>query len=162
MSEPLIDKAEIDIRGRFLMMACDIEYTLLHIMMYCAPDPLNQIRKFEGMMMHNKIEATIADLKRYKPNYYNEYEKEIAKLWDFKMIRNDMAHYKMHFPNESDLSVFRMVFVSNDNGVERVGYREYTLPFLVKSIKDFRRLNVVLAELAQKLMDEYNSRNLDQ
>jgi len=37
---PVYDNFEtivaIDIRGRFLMMACDIEFTLLYLMMYCA------------------------------------------------------------------------------------------------------------------------------
>ena len=34
-------KKEIEIRGRYLMMACDIEYCLLNIIMFCNPDPGN-------------------------------------------------------------------------------------------------------------------------
>jgi len=64
--------AEIDIRGRFIMMACDVEWTMLYIMMYSSPDPINQLRRFNSdeMRMDNKIECTISDLKKYKPHYY--------------------------------------------------------------------------------------------
>jgi hypothetical protein len=60
-----IEFLEMEIRGRFLMMACDIEWTMLMIMTHCAPNPLEQ-RDFKDMRMHNKIECTIADLKRHK------------------------------------------------------------------------------------------------
>ena len=49
--------AEIDIRGRFMMMAVDIEWSMLQIILYSAPDPNNHRRvgRFEGMMMNEKI-----------------------------------------------------------------------------------------------------------
>jgi hypothetical protein len=48
-----IEFLEMEIRGRFLMMACDIEWTMLMIMTHCAPNPLEQ-RDFKDMRMHNK------------------------------------------------------------------------------------------------------------
>ena len=47
--------AEIQIRGRFITMSCDLENTLLNIMAYSAPDPSNQIRRFKNMMMHENL-----------------------------------------------------------------------------------------------------------
>ncbi len=79
------------------MMACDVEWTMLHIMTHCAPDPMNQIRRFnsEDMKMHNKIQCTISDLKKYKPHYYEEYKEELDQLMEFKTVRNDVSHHKL-------------------------------------------------------------------
>lgn len=78
------------------MMACDIEWLMLNIMMHCSPNPLEQHRRYlsENMRMHNKIQATIADLEKYKPIYYQEYKEELEKLWEFKDVRNDLSHLK--------------------------------------------------------------------
>lgn len=79
-TEAIQELAEIDIRGRFMNMACDMEMAMLHIMVYCSPDPYNQKRKFYKMFMHEKIQNTIADLKNYKPQLYKKYEDELMQL----------------------------------------------------------------------------------
>lgn len=145
---------EIDIRGRFIMMACDIEFTLLYIMMYCAPDPMNQLRRFnsEGMRMHNKIEATIADLKKFKPKYYEEYKEELDKLWEFKQVRNDLAHLKLLFEEHSDFKSFKFLMIQDDkSGVEKLYYKPYTVEYLKECLRKFVDLNMTLLKLVEKL-----------
>ena len=46
-------KKEIEIRGRYLMMACDIEYCMLNIIMFCNPDP-NTHERAGQFKLHNK------------------------------------------------------------------------------------------------------------
>ena len=52
-------KKEIEIRGRFLMMACDIEYCLLNIIMFCNPDPGNHERV--GQFKEMRMAGTLAN-----------------------------------------------------------------------------------------------------
>lgn len=146
--------AEIEIRGRFTMMACDIELSLINIAAFCIPDPENQLRKFKGLMMHNKIEIVICDLKRYKKDYYIKYQEELEKLWEFKDIRNDVCHHTLHFDNINDLSKFKFCFIGEN---EQIKCREYTLEYFNDSIKRFRKLNVVLAELVEELRGIFNN-----
>lgn len=146
---------EASIRGRFMMMACDVEYSLLRIMTNCSPDPLNQIRRFnsEEMGMHNKIEATICDLKKYKADYYKEYKNRLATLWEFKIIRNDLAHYKMTIDKNADPILFNLWLISDDvNGKDKLHYKPYTADYLEISLNKFRQLNIDMEELADRLL----------
>ncbi len=147
--------AEIDVRGRFLMMSADIEFTLLLIMTYLSPDPLNQARRFKGMMMHNKIESTISDIKKYKPDLYIEYEQHLIQLWEFKIIRNDMAHHRMHFENVDPPSYFEIYYVDEDQGIERLATKRYLIKDAVETIRNFRRLNMTLYSLFQTIQEEF-------
>jgi hypothetical protein len=148
--------AEIDIRGRFMMMACDIEWSMLYILMYSTNDPHNhhRVNKFNGMMMHEKIQTTICDLKKYHPNYYQEYIVELEQLMEFKEVRNDMGHYRMEF--EKDLQSFKMPYVGIENGVERVLYKSYTLQQMVDIILKFQKANMRFVELILKLKKDFN------
>ncbi len=142
---------EIDIRGRFLMMACDIELTLIYVSLYCAPDPLNP-RQFEGQTMYNKIENAISDLKKHKPQYYEEYKDELDKLWHFREVRNDLAHYKLIIPKENKYNEFQfLVIQKNAEGKERLHYKPYTKDYLAECLNKFRLLNLTLAKLVEKL-----------
>lgn len=150
---------EIDIRGRFIMMAVDVEFTLLHIMMFCAPDPQHQLRRFnsEEMRMHNKIECTIADLKKYKPHYYEEYKDELAKLWEFKTVRNDLAHLKLTIKagQKSKFEFFQFYFIQdNENGEDSLFYKDYTMEYFKEILKKFTALEMTLATLAERLKAE--------
>ena len=120
--------AEISIRGKFLKMSCDLETTLIRIMTLVTPDPLNQTRNFKGLTMGNKIEALIADLKKYKNKYYLEYENELNKLWDFKAIRDDMAHHKMKF-DDVQLKSFKVFLIDVQDGKEQLHQKQYTIDF---------------------------------
>lgn len=160
--ENVATKKEIEIRGRYLMMACDIEYSLLNIIMFCNPDPGNHERvgKFKGMRMAQKINNVIADLKKYKPNYYSEFKKELDSLEEFRIVRNDMSHCKGDFPNELDLSFFRIVFVDKDEtGVERIKYKNYTNEYIKQTIDNFAVLNERLFALSVGLSNEFNLSN---
>ena len=139
---------EMEIRGRFLMMACDIEWSMLNIMVHCAPDPLVQ-RDFKEMRMHNKIECTISDLKRHKPALYTEYEEELNKLWDFKEFRNKLAHRKIDFA--PDLKSFKFRYVDLHEGKERIFEEQFTVADIFKGIEEFRKLNLSFAHILAKL-----------
>ena len=156
---PMLDDietlAEIDLRGRFIMMACDIEWSMLHIIMSCAPDPLNQSRKFTGQMMHSKIEMTICDLKNNKPHLYEEYKDELEKLWEFKEVRNDLAHYKLQFVDGTKFKEFRFWLIQPDaTGEERLHYKPYTIEYFKECLTKFIDLNLTMAKLVEKLREE--------
>ena len=156
--EPYV-MAEIDIRGRFMMMACDIEWSMLSIIMYSTTDPYNHHRanKFEGMMMNEKIQNTICDLKKYHPNYYNEYKQEMGQLMEFKQIRNDMGHYTMKF-NDASLQSFKMQYIGECDGQEKVLYKTYNIDQMKNIISKFRKTNIKLTELVEKLKEDYNAK----
>lgn len=148
--------AEIDIRGRFMMMSCDIEWTLLNIMLYSSDDPNNhhRVNKFEGKNMNEKIQNAVCDLKRYHPSCYEEYKFELGLLMEFKAIRNDLAHYRLIFEDET-LQSFKMQYVGNDGEEERVMYKTYIVSELKSVINQFRNANLKLAELVAKLYNGY-------
>lgn len=101
-NESEFTKNEIAIRGQYLMMACDIEFCLLNIIMYCNPDPNNHERvgQFRGMKMSAKINNVISDIKKYKPDYYSEFKDAFDGLEEFRIVRNDMAHHKGQFTED--------------------------------------------------------------
>lgn len=150
--------AEIDIRGRFMMMAADIEWSMLQIILYSAPDPSHHRRanQFKGMMMNEKIECTISDLKKHKLNYYNEYKEYLDMLIEFKEVRNHMGHYRLQFEDEV-LQSFKMPYIGTECGELRVLYKTYTLRQMIDIIERFRMANFTLMELVQKLQVDYNS-----
>ena len=136
------------------MMACDIEWTMLHIMMHCAPDPQNQIRRFNSdeMRMHNKIECTIADLKKYKPVLYDQYKDELEKLWEFKQVRNDLSHHKLLIEDNTDFKEFMFLFIKDgETGKEKLYYKLYTFEYLQECLTKFAKLEVTLAQLVETL-----------
>jgi hypothetical protein len=143
-----VEFLEMEIRGRFLMMACDLEWTMLLIMTHCVPDPLIQ-RDFKEMTMHNKIECTIADLKKYKPDIYREYEKELEKLWEFKVFRNKISHRRMDF--NKDLKSFRFQYVDVHEGKERIFEELFYVQDIYYAIGEFQKLNLTLAALFMKM-----------
>lgn len=149
--------AEIKIRGRFMMMSADMEYTLLNICAYSAPDPYNQTKKFYKKTMGDKINFVKADLKKYKRKYYKEYKAELKELNTFREVRNDMAHNKMDFHIPGDLSQFRMVFVDDWKGYDRMAYRLYTLLQVDDFLNQFQNLNMRLGKLWKQLKDDYDN-----
>jgi hypothetical protein len=155
-------KKEIEIRGRYLMMACHVEYCLLNIIMFCNPDPNNHERvgQFKEMRMAAKINNVIADLKRYKPNYYTEFKKVLDGLEEFRKVRNHMSHCTGDFPYEPDLSIFRITYVDKDEiGIEGMKFTEYTDEFISKTINEFATINGNLSILWNRLSNEFASEN---
>lgn len=150
------DLIEIEIRGKFLMMSCDIEFTLFNIMVYISPDPYEQIRSFKSMMMADKIQNTIADLKKYRRKYYKEYKKDLGQLDEFRRVRNDMSHNRIDW-DETDLTKFKVLFVDEHDGIELIHYRGYTLQYISDCMERFRKLNLSLVGLFQKLHEEVNN-----
>ena len=134
--------ADIDIRGRFMQMSADIEWSMLHIILYSAPDPNNhrRVNQFEGMMMNEKIECTICDLKKNKPYYYSEYKEYLDMLLKFKEVRIDMGHYRLNFEDKT-LQSFKMPYIGNVCGELRVLYKTYTLSQMKDIVDRFRKAN---------------------
>lgn len=150
--------AEIDIRGRFMMMACDIEWSMLNIIIYSTNDPYNhhRVNQFKGMMMHEKINCTICDLKKYHPNYYIEYKKYLDMLLEFKEVRNDMGHYRLDFEDDTLVS-FKMPYIGEENGELRILWKRYTLKQMKDIVSNFREANMKLMELVSKLCQQFGS-----
>jgi hypothetical protein len=150
--------AEIDIRGRFMMMACDIEWSILNIIMYSTTNPKNhhRLNQFKGMMMHEKIECAICDLKKYHLDFYIEYKEHIDSLVEFKEIRNDMSHHRLDFEDDT-LKSFKMPYIDEQNGELRILWKRYTLEQMKDSVSRFRKANLKLMELVSKLYEQYNS-----
>lgn len=152
-------KKEIDIRGRYLLMSCDIEFALFGIIIYCNPDPVNHERteQFRKMHMYEKINNAIADLKKYKLPYYQEFKEWFDGLEEFRLVRNDMAHNKGNFPMSPDLSVFRITFVDKDpaDGINKLMYRDYTETYIRESIDRFAKINGNLSALWIRMYKEH-------
>ncbi len=145
------------------MMACDIEFCLLNIIMYCNPDPNNHERvgQFRGMKMSAKINNVISDVKKYRPECYIEFKDAFDGLEEFRIVRNDMAHYKGQFKSEDDLSVFKITFVDKDETAqERIYFKEYTSEYIQESVIRFAKINGDLSALWIRLYSEYNKRLL--
>ena len=153
-------KKEIDIRGRFMMMACDIEYCLFNIIMFCNPDPHHHERmgQFKKMRMNAKIDGAIADMKKYKADYYKEFEEEFNSLEEYRKVRNDMSHAVGIFPNDPDLSIFRISFVDELEGVPRMRWRDYPDTYIASAFSQFSKINLKLTILWKRLADEANVR----
>lgn len=148
--------AEIDLRGRFMMMSCDLEDCLLGIIMFSAIDPNNHHRskEFKGMMMNAKIEAAICDIKKYHPNYYVEYKDTFDQLMEFKGYRNDMGHYPIRFTDET-LKSFTIRYIDNINGVDKFTTKTYTVQEIRDVVDRFRKAAVTLSQLVGKLHRDY-------
>lgn len=150
---------EISIRGRYLMMSCDIEYCLLNIICFCNPDPNNHERsgQFKGMNMGGKIQNVICDMQKYKPHYYAALKSYFDGLAEFKDVRNDMAHNKGHFEDGVDDAPFILTSVALDeNNIERLQRREYSPEYIKDSLDRFSAINGALAALWMKLKIEFD------
>jgi hypothetical protein len=112
------------------------------------------------MQMAGKINNVIADMKKYKPDYYLEFQKDFDALENFRLVRNDMSHCKCDFPNEPNLDIFRIFFVdTTDTGGEAIKYRDYTEEFINESVNEFHLINRNLSVLWMRLSDEFGSQN---
>ena len=150
---------EIEIRGRLIMLSCDIEFCLLNIILFCNPDPNNHERagEFKGLKMGGKIEKVVCDMKKYKPAYYDVLKGYFDGLAEFKEVRNNIAHHKGNFPNDPDLDVFEMLFVRHDeNNVERIAFISYTDEQIEGFIERFYNINGALSALWMKLKQEFD------
>jgi hypothetical protein len=156
-------RKEIEIRGRILMMACDIEYCLLNIIAFCSPDPYNHERagQFHSMRMKNKIDNAIRDMKNHNIAYYLEFESSFNNLEKFREVRNDMAHYKGDFPLSPNLSIFKMVYVDKDQitNVEGIKAKVYSESELIENYNLFAVTNARLSSLWFRLKNEFDSKN---
>jgi hypothetical protein len=156
-------RKEIEIRGRIIMMACDIEYCLLNIIAFCSPDPYNHERagQFHSMRMKNKIDNAICDIKKHNMSYYKEFESSFNNLEKFREVRNDMAHYKGDFPLAPDLSVFKMVYIDKDQITNAEGLKEkkYSEKQLIDNYNLFAVTNARLSLLWFRLKNEFDSTN---
>ena len=158
-------KKQIEIRGRYLMMACDIEFSLLCIIMYSSPDPYNQQRlgQFSDMHMSEKINNAICDIKKHNYNYYLEFKPTFDGLEEFRIVRNDMAHCVGMFPKAPDLSVFKIDFIDKEDKKDKTNknewfkYKEYTETYILESLERFKQINWRLFNLWMRLKAEFDS-----
>src|SRR5262245_61815404 len=120
-------KKEIEIGGRYIMMSCDIEFSLLCIIMYCSTDPYNQTRlgQFSDMRLTEKINNAICDLKNYNNNYYLEFKSAFDGLEEFRIVRNDIAHCAGMFPQAPDLSIFKIDFIDKEDKKDKQNKNEW-------------------------------------
>ena len=155
-------RKEIDIRGRLMMFACDIEYCLLNIISFCSPDPYNHERagQFHSMRMKNKIDNAICDIKRHNLSYYYEFEQAFNDLDRFREVRNDMAHFKGDFQN-GDLSKFKVLFVDKDlaTGIEGIKARIYPEEIIISLYNLFAVTNSRLSSLWMRLKQEFDEKH---
>jgi len=155
-------KREIEIRGRYIMMASDIEFSLLCVIMYCS-EQYNQERlgQFSDMKMGAKINNAICDLKKYNYDYYLEFKNEFDGLEEFRIVRNDMAHCIGMFPKAPDLSVFKIDFIDKEDKKDKLNknewfkYKEYTDTYISVSLDRFRDINSKLFSLWMRLSKEF-------
>ena len=153
-------KKEIEVRGKIMMLACDIEFCLLNIIMFCNPDPNNHERagQFKKMRMGGKIECVICDMQKYKPNYYNALKSYFDGLEEFKEVRNHFAHYKGDFPDEPDLRKINLAYIEEDEtGAERMRYITYADSDIEIFVAKFSSINGALAAPWMQLKKEFDA-----
>lgn len=146
--------AEVELRGRFMMMACDLEWQLFSIMIYCNVFDQKKTRKYKGMMMAKKIDCTIADLKKYNLDYYSEFKDAFDSLEEFKKLRNYFGHNRMRFEEAKHPSNFSFFYIDESNGAERIHQKSYTMSEMLDAIKRFRKLQQVFMTLVGRLQEE--------
>ena len=149
------NKIEIDLRGRFMTMACDLEWSLFIIMAFAWPDPNKSKRLFQEMTMGTKIQCVIADLKKYKPEHYEQHKESLGKLWEFHEIRNAMAHHRMTIHDYGTPVLIEMNYMGDENSFETRKSKNYTLEYINNAILRFKELSLVFNGLAEQLRAEY-------
>ena len=154
-----LDKAllkEINVRGRYLTMSCDIEYCLLNIILFCNPNPTDHDRagQFKQMTMGGKIDAVICDMKEYKNADYLQYKEYFDGLTEFRNIRNHAAHDKAEFINEQ-LDTIKFTFLDSEKKGEKPYGKYVNLPdlFIEQSLIRFGKINYYLGFLWKKYAD---------
>ena len=145
------------------MMACDLEFSLLSIIMYASPDPFNQKRlgEFSEMHLNEKINNAVCDLKKYNRKYYKEFKEDFDALDEFRIIRNDMAHCVGFFPNKPDLNMFCVDSVQKEDKKDKANKNEwfarknYPNEYISESLDRFAAINMRLAALFYRLKLEF-------
>jgi len=153
--------AEIDIRGRFMMMACDLEWSLFCIMLYCNAFNPKKVRRYKKMMMAQKIDCTIADLKHYNMNYFLEFEDSFDMLEEFKELRNYFGHCRMRFEESQKPSYFEVFYVDEVNGQEKILTKHFTFAYIKDAINRFRKQQMVFVSLISRLQQEFLLKNAE-
>lgn len=149
---------EITLRGRMMMLACDIEFSMLCMIMYCNPDPNNHERvgQFKGMRMAGKIECVICDMKKYKESIYNAFKSFFDGLDEFRKVRNDFAHYIGRFEEDG---AFRFNYVEKDivDGVEieKIAWKKYSETEVSELLDKFSKINGVFFAIWRQLELEF-------
>lgn len=152
---------EINIRGRFAMLSCDIEFSLLFIIGFAeAYENTTEIkRNLKGMTFNEKINNAKSVLKEFKPHLYTEYKDQLDKLDEFRIIRNHMSHFKGSFPNESDLSIFRVEFIEIHEKKQGIRFIDIPMDYIEGALERFIKLNCELVDLYKMMLDESILRN---
>lgn len=157
---------EIEIRGRFITMSCDLEFSLLNIIMYTSADPYDQKRMgdFTTMHLNEKIQNATCDLKDYNMSYYVEFKDYFDVLDEFRQVRNHMAHALGFFTDEIALDVFRVSYIDKENKKDKsnktewFAYKEYTEVYIVDSLNRFLNAIQHIAMLHFRLKQEFDQR----
>lgn len=156
-----IEKAnerEIQVRGKYLTMSCDIEYCLLNIIIFCNPTPDSNIRigKFIKMTMGDKINAVICDMKKYKMDDYLLYKQYFDGLEEFRKVRNHAAHDKAEFINK-ELEPIQFTFLDTESKGAREWAKvaDFTALYIEQSLKRFGTINHYLGLLWKDYQDAY-------
>ena len=156
-----LDKAnerEMQVRGQYLTMSCDIEYCLLNITLFCnpTPDSHDRVGKFIKMTMGEKINNVICDMKKYKMDDYILNKEYFDGLEEFRKIRNHVAHDKAEFINK-ELEPIRFAFLDTETKGARewAKYAELPALYITQSLQRFGTINHFLALLWMKYEKEY-------
>jgi hypothetical protein len=100
------------------------------------------------MNLNGKINCATADAKKYQSEYYSKFKEYFDGIEEFRIVRNDILHGKGDFPNEPDLSVYRVLSIKeSENGSERLAYTEYTDAIIQSYLERFSNINSGLSIL---------------
>lgn len=116
---------EIELRGFYLSIACDIEYLLADITCACLvnnDDEKEGVREtlFENVMMSKKINMAINALKRYNKNYYTIHKDCFDKFIELNGLRNKFAHSRITGdPEEKDYTIVIFEYIKDGKTVKR-------------------------------------------
>lgn len=151
---------EVKLRGAFIMQSCDLEMTLLHIMLYCIVDVEQQTiikNGFRKMMLGDKIKKTIEVLKTYRAELYTKYESYFVDLESIKTLRNQMAHCTIKWEKmESENMSFEFLEIIKGEGKdEKFDPIKMSVRDAYIRLVEFRNVCLKMADLASVLIEEF-------
>ncbi len=151
-----LQRLEVDIRGLYLSIACDIEYVLTDLICACiATDhkqkELIKVSLFEKVLFEKKIKMAEEVLLRYNEQHFKINEPAFKKFHELKGYRNMLAHSKLKGDlSQVDLSYVIFEVIKDGKIVDR---KEY-INQLKNKLEVFRQASMDLLLLVTIIYNE--------
>ena len=140
---------EVNVRGLYLSISCDIEVLLVDIIAKCEiANPAERedfkVRKLAGLEMGKKLGRSVKSLTIYNPHLSAQFKTTFEMINDLLGLRNILAHSKISCdPNKKNKSILWFNYV--ERGVRIKETRE--IKPLINELHAYRNELVKLMDL---------------